>query len=116
MFGIRKEAKLDRFGEQAYAVVYFGFTSLWGIVSGSYLYQNMILNKLDSILCHNYQRGGITRNTSGLVSRLPVLSRALLIVSEYRLPSLADDPRNKTVLSHASSILVPATARSGSWS
>ncbi|TBU32801.1 TLC domain-containing protein [Dichomitus squalens] len=30
-FGIRKEAKLDRFGEQGYAVLYFAFTSSWGI-------------------------------------------------------------------------------------
>ena len=31
-FGIKKEAKLDRFGEQAYAVIYFGITSAWGVV------------------------------------------------------------------------------------
>ncbi|KAI0723276.1 longevity assurance proteins LAG1/LAC1 [Earliella scabrosa] len=30
-FGIKKEAKLDRFGEQAYAVIYFGITSAWGV-------------------------------------------------------------------------------------
>ncbi|KAK7061805.1 TLC domain-containing protein [Favolaschia claudopus] len=30
-FGIRKEAKLDRFGEQGYAVVYFGITGAWGL-------------------------------------------------------------------------------------
>ena len=33
--GIRKEGKIDRFGEQVYAIVYFGFTSWWGIVSDS---------------------------------------------------------------------------------
>ena len=30
-FGIRKEAKLERFGEQGYAVVYFVLTGLWGM-------------------------------------------------------------------------------------
>jgi acyl-CoA-dependent ceramide synthase len=30
-FGIKKDAKLDRFGEQAYAVVYFSFFGLWGL-------------------------------------------------------------------------------------
>ncbi|KAI0773442.1 TLC domain-containing protein [Irpex lacteus] len=30
-YGIRKEGKLDRFGEQGYAVVYFAFTGLWGL-------------------------------------------------------------------------------------
>ncbi|KAJ6515798.1 longevity assurance proteins LAG1/LAC1 [Mycena sanguinolenta] len=29
--GITKEAKLDRFGEQGYAVVYFGITGAWGL-------------------------------------------------------------------------------------
>lgn len=32
-FGIKKEAKLDRFGEQMYAVLYFGFMGTWGLVS-----------------------------------------------------------------------------------
>lgn len=31
-FGIKKETKLDRFGEQAYAVFYFTFTGVWGLV------------------------------------------------------------------------------------
>lgn len=34
-FGIRKEAKLDRFGEQAYAMLYFGFMGALGLVSTS---------------------------------------------------------------------------------
>lgn len=36
-YGIRKEGKLDRFGEQGYAVVYFAFTGLWGLVSARVL-------------------------------------------------------------------------------
>lgn len=32
-FGIKKEGKLDRFGEQAYAVIYFGVMGSWGMVS-----------------------------------------------------------------------------------
>ncbi|KAH9853501.1 TLC domain-containing protein [Lenzites betulinus] len=32
-FGIRRETKLDRFGEQGYAVLYFAFTAVWGMVS-----------------------------------------------------------------------------------
>ncbi|KAI0347257.1 longevity assurance proteins LAG1 LAC1 [Trametopsis cervina] len=30
-FGIKKESKLDRFGEQGYAMLYFAFTGLWGL-------------------------------------------------------------------------------------
>ncbi|KAM5540480.1 hypothetical protein V8D89_005938 [Ganoderma adspersum] len=30
-FGIKKKAKLDRFGEQGYAVIYFAFTATWGV-------------------------------------------------------------------------------------
>lgn len=32
-FGIKREAKLARFGEQGYALVYFAFMGLWGVVS-----------------------------------------------------------------------------------
>lgn len=32
-FGLRKPGKLDRFGEQGYAVVYFAFFGAWGYVS-----------------------------------------------------------------------------------
>lgn len=32
-YGIKKPAKLDRFGEQGYAVIYFSFTGIWGVVS-----------------------------------------------------------------------------------
>ncbi len=31
-FGIKKAAKLDRFGEQAYAVIYFAVMGAWGVV------------------------------------------------------------------------------------
>ncbi|KAI0375609.1 longevity assurance proteins LAG1/LAC1 [Pilatotrama ljubarskyi] len=30
-FGIQRESKLDRFGEQAYAVIYFAFMASWGV-------------------------------------------------------------------------------------
>ena len=33
--GIRKQAKVDRFGEQAYAVLYWGSMGIWGTVSVS---------------------------------------------------------------------------------
>ena len=35
-FGIKREAKLDRFGEQGYALVYFMVFGAWGYVSLSY--------------------------------------------------------------------------------
>lgn len=35
-FGIRKTAKLARFGEQGYAVLYFAFMGAWGIVRVSH--------------------------------------------------------------------------------
>ena len=31
-FGLKKEAKLDRFGEQGYAFVYFAVMAAWGVV------------------------------------------------------------------------------------
>lgn len=38
-FGIRKEAKLDRFGEQGHAMVYFAIMGSWGYVSYMCLYE-----------------------------------------------------------------------------
>lgn len=32
-YGIKKENKLSRFGEQGYSVVYWGFMGAWGVVS-----------------------------------------------------------------------------------
>lgn len=34
-FGIKKQAKLDRFGEQGYALLYFTVMGAWGFVSSS---------------------------------------------------------------------------------
>ena len=36
-FGIRKEAKLARFGEQGYAILYFAFFGAWGLRNMSHL-------------------------------------------------------------------------------
>ncbi|KAJ7457266.1 longevity assurance proteins LAG1/LAC1 [Mycena galericulata] len=36
-FGLKKEAKLDRFGEQGYAVVYFALSGAWGVRIMSHL-------------------------------------------------------------------------------
>lgn len=42
--GIRKQARLDRFGEQAYAMLYFGVMGVWGTVSLSLFVYLMLLN------------------------------------------------------------------------
>ena len=43
--GIKKPAKLDRFGEQAYAVLYYGVMGFWGMVSRAGAFPNRILIK-----------------------------------------------------------------------
>jgi acyl-CoA-dependent ceramide synthase len=35
-FGIKKRAKLDRFGEQGYCVLYHGVMGFWGLVSSTF--------------------------------------------------------------------------------
>ncbi|EIN10456.1 longevity assurance proteins LAG1/LAC1 [Punctularia strigosozonata HHB-11173 SS5] len=35
-FGLNKQSKIERFGEQAYAIVYFGFFGAWGYASPLY--------------------------------------------------------------------------------
>ena len=69
-FGIRKEAKLDRFGEQGYAVLYFAFTSIWGIVRPILSFLPFSLSHSESRRgsCPSFQHGGTTRSTSGSVS------------------------------------------------
>lgn len=37
-YGMKKRTKLDRFGEQGYAMLYFAFTGFWGIVGSSLQY------------------------------------------------------------------------------
>jgi very-long-chain ceramide synthase len=38
-FGLRKPAKLDRVGEQGYAIIYFGIMGAWGVVCfASYIF------------------------------------------------------------------------------
>lgn len=67
-YGIRKEGKLDRFGEQGYAVAYFAFTGLWGLVSlltlriDSYSTSSLMCCRES---CLKSQRGIIGRSTSG---------------------------------------------------
>jgi len=65
-FGIRKEGKLTRFGEQGYAIAYFSF--LVHGVCGS---------------CHISRHGGTTVNTSGLVRLL-----SIVLASNLTHPSL----------------------------
>jgi very-long-chain ceramide synthase len=40
--GIRRRSKLDRFGEQGYSLIYFGFMGLWGLVCMSSLYLGVL--------------------------------------------------------------------------
>jgi len=42
-FGIKKEGKLDRFGEQTYALLYFTVMGAWGFVSDSLASENTFL-------------------------------------------------------------------------
>ena len=42
--GIKKQAKLDRFGEQAYSMLYYGGMGFWGIVRVFFAYDSESLN------------------------------------------------------------------------
>jgi len=44
-FGIKKQGKLDRFGEQGYALLYFTIMGAWGFVSSSLCSPRFFLNK-----------------------------------------------------------------------
>lgn len=64
-FGIRRETKLDRFGEQGYAVLYFAFTAIWGMVSAVRISPVQPVNNPISVLWRNCRLGGIAPSTSG---------------------------------------------------
>lgn len=71
--GIKKQAKLDRFGEQAYAVLYYGTMGFWGAVSYFYISSNStkaLIVPLASISCHLSLLGGTARSITGLVRSL----------------------------------------------
>ena len=68
-FGIKKEAKLDRFGEQGYAILYWGAMGCWGLVR-----RRVATNPkpkcqrlLSSASCPSCLHGGTGRNISGSV-------------------------------------------------
>lgn len=56
--GIRKQAKLDRFGEQAYAVLYYGAMGVWGTVSLPLFMCPIFLNLTCSSSWRLSRRGG----------------------------------------------------------
>ncbi len=105
-YGIRKEGKLDRFGEQGYAVFYFFIMGVGDWLVPICTVFGVIMLTLASASCPNCQPGGIGRNTSGLVrfftyDLLPMLTMHL------------DYPHwtwcgTEALLSHADGVLVSA--------
>jgi very-long-chain ceramide synthase len=68
-YGIRKEGKLERFGEQFYAMIYFTTTGLLGYVRTSFVSTTNIPNSsIHRGSCALYQPIGTGLNTSGSVS------------------------------------------------
>lgn len=73
-FGIRRGSKLDRFGEQGYALVYFTLFGAWGLVSPLHCSSSLIVNISCSASWANCLHGGIVLSFSGLVSAICELS------------------------------------------
>lgn len=90
-FGIKKAAKLDRFGEQGYALLYFAVMGAWGYVSSLIILHYTFFEPGLSASWVNFQHGGIVRNIFGLVHNF--LANMFLFDSLSRLPSLADETR-----------------------
>jgi acyl-CoA-dependent ceramide synthase len=79
-FGIRKEGKLARFGEQGYAILYFSFFGAWGL---------RIMSNLPT-WWYNCQSFWIGMYLVYMVVGTRD-SGAVLLNADYRLSSLADD-------------------------
>ena len=114
-FRIRKEAKIDRFGEQTYAFLYFFVVGVWGFVSAPFPSNRAILISMPA-----YH----VPTTYFLVSHGALLDRSEYpsLISQNninsamrRLSPLGHEARVETLLSHAVSLLVSATTRSVTW-
>lgn len=69
-WGIRKEGKLDRFGEQGYALIYFSFFGTFGLVRRLLATHDASNSRDTEYLrssCLHFQLGGIRPNTTGKV-------------------------------------------------
>lgn len=62
--GIKKQARLDRFGEQSYAMFYYGVMGVWGTVSLSLSMYSMVLNLACSSSWRLSRRGGTSLRTT----------------------------------------------------
>lgn len=82
--GLRTESKVQRFMEQAYAVVYFSASGAYGLVrqdSGVLPKASALTKVCHSTSCRGKTRGGIRRSTSGSNTR----------TGAYRAPPYARD-------------------------
>ena len=59
-----KRNKFDRFGEQVYAVAYYGTMAIWGLVRRHSMAYGLTL-MVCSISCGRFLHGGTKRRTSG---------------------------------------------------
>lgn len=66
-YGLRKPGKLDRFGEQAHAFVYFTIMGAWGFVriSLNIPFFSRVLTESDRESCPSYRHTGTKRSTFG---------------------------------------------------
>ena len=79
-FGLRRPAKIDRFGEQTYALVYFAVFGAWGYVRPSLVFQASSLMSI-SVSCQVFQRTGTILPNSGKASAMyPLL---LTLITHY---------------------------------
>lgn len=107
--GIKRGSKLERFGEQAYAVLYYGTMGAWGIVSGV----NIILSMLMTISEFSANHEGISYmvvSDTILLDRFARKNLSLIwfLIQTCRLSSLGYESWFEALLFNALVILVAA--------
>lgn len=116
--GIRTERKLDRFGEQTYAMLYWGSMGVWGMVSAFLpsCFSTSYLIKMSSISCQLCQLGGIQLRTFGIVcvSFISQTSKSHRTLQRHRLSTLGHGAPTETLLLDA--VVFLDTAAPCSWS
>jgi hypothetical protein len=96
-WGIKKAAKVDRFGEQLYAIIYFTVFGLWGLVRRPACVRDGVLRLTGASADH------------GPGADVVVPHRGVLDV----VPVLGHEAGDEALLPHARRVLVPAARRHG---
>ena len=108
LLGVRKIAKVERFGEQGYAVLYYGTMGLWGCVRADSITLLNVFNNDIYFEVHHVVFANLVVQYTILLDRYvsSMYTIILLMVNRLRLSALGHATNAKAILLNASVVLV----------